>query len=91
MNYVMDVLRKGELWMSDHLGCSQEEGQEVVVIDAPHPVTARRLQVVLQLHLAYQPHVAVEKQPYQLLQFVLPTEAKSEQRPAEVHEGHLVA
>lgn len=86
----MDRLRKLYLEVTDQLGGSQQEGQEVVVVQTPDSVTACRLQHVLHLHLPHQVDVLVEDMSHQLLELIGLAEPQPYQGPAEIHEGHLM-
>ena len=63
----MDGFGDLELWVADEFCRSQQEGQEVVVVEAPDSVAACGLQHVLHLHLSHQVDVSVEKAADQLL------------------------
>jgi hypothetical protein len=77
--------------MTDQLGRAQKEGQEMVVVKAPDPVAARRLQHVLHLHFTHQVYVSVEEVPHQLFELCRGAETQPKECPTEVHERHLVA
>ena len=50
----------GERIITDQLAGSENERREVVVIQSPHPLRSRWLQIVLQLNFAHQENVVVE-------------------------------
>ena len=50
--------------MADELGCPEQEGQEVVVVEAPHSVAACGFEHVLHLHLPHEVDVSVEEAPH---------------------------
>lgn len=47
--------------MADKFGCTKQEGQEVVVIQAPNSVAACGLEHVLHLHLSHEVDISIEQ------------------------------
>ncbi len=62
----------------------------MVVIKSPNTMAACGLKHILHLHFSHQIDILIEDQANQLFQLGVGTESKAIERPAKIHEGHLV-